>query len=323
MLNLCLRVSNDPGKIRCFLGLAFCPIECSIGGESITDDLLMDHHGEHSKLEGVAIRAYRDHFGCRAEHPNFVTCSPVDADACFATAALAGLLPHPSRSEWPPWLKTDITELAETINKLDVEPVGLNPLELPGGDKVLAWNALTSGCNRDDLGYMAGVGLWVQLTTADSQSPLFAPLLEGVKKSEEGRRRMAVMDLADALLSRGSTGVDDADLVLSIYESSSWGFDVWYSRLHDYPADSAKGWAYPVVLALAKQSREITIGCPNQTVAEHLFGEGGLKTVFGKLEPEGWGGREAIGGSPRGAAMTEKQLKTAANKAANMIRWPL
>jgi hypothetical protein len=319
-LNLDLRVSSDPEEIRRLVAEgAFCPIECSIGGESITDSLLMDHHGELSDADGVAIRAYRDSFGVLKDKPFFVTCSPVDADACFATAALAGLLPHPSR-EGPPWLKTDLTELAESINKLDVEPIGLNPLDLPGGDKILAWDALVSGSNRDDLGYMAGVGLWVQLTTAASH--LLAPLLEGVKKSEEERRKTSSTELSDKLVH----GKYDEGLVVALYETTAWGFDCWYNRRgfrsgeSKSDANTVAGWWNPVVLALAERSREITVGCPNQAVAEELFGEGGLKNVFAQLEPEGWGGREAIGGSPRGQEMTEAQLKAAAEKVASLIK---
>ena len=93
-------------EARRYIAQGFCPIECSIGGESIVDDLIMDHHGPHSHLESVAIRAYRDLFGARREDPRFVTAIG-DADACFAAAALAGELPHPSR-DVPSYLPSHI-----------------------------------------------------------------------------------------------------------------------------------------------------------------------------------------------------------------------
>lgn len=46
--------------------------------------------------------------------------------------------------------------------------------------------------------------------------------------------------------------------------------------------------------------------------AEKFFGKGGLKNVFAKIEPQGWGGREAIGGSPRGQKLTREQALEAA-----------
>jgi len=50
------------------------------------------------------------------------------------------------------------------------------------------------------------------------------------------------------------------------------------------------------------------MGCPNEVVAEELFGKGGLKNVFKQLKPEGWGGREAVGGSPRGIRLSWEEV---------------
>ena len=53
------------------------------------------------------------------------------------------------------------------------------------------------------------------------------------------------------------------------------------------------------------------LSCPNKEVAERAFGSGGLKNVFPRLpEIEGkeWGGREAVGGSPRGIVVPAELL---------------
>lgn len=284
----------------------YTPVECSVGGESIVDDLELDHHGEYSHLPGVAIAAYENFLGARAERPFFVTCAPVDADACFATAALMGLLPPPTEEE-------NLKHLAWTINQIDVDPIGANPLELPHGDMVLAWNVIMSGNLNTPSAYAAGTYLWEQLVKAPTWR--LAPLLSGVKAAEEARRDSAAKDLENCSPTRYGDPT-----VLCLFETEAWGFDVWYGRsvLTGSPEDLA-GWEHPVVLALGKQSQEITVGCPSVEVAEAIFGPGGLKNVFAELQPEGWGGREAIGGSPRSKPMTKDALFTAGVKIASLI----
>ena len=296
-------IGNTIDEIDKLVCKGFTPVECSVGGESVVDDLELDHHGNYSHLQGVAIAAYEHFFGARAEQPFFVTCAPADADACFATAALMGLLP--SRKE------NDLYELASTINKIDCDPIGANPLDLPHGDLVRAWNVLASGFNSTAAGYAAGTYLWAQLVTARNLSSLLA----GVKGAEAARRHGAEQDLENCKPVRYGDPT-----VLCLYETEAWGFDVWYGRRSKAGSpEELSGWQHPVVLALAKQRQEITIGCPNVAVAEALFRPGGLKNVFAKLEPAGWGGREAIGGSPRGKPMTKDQLHSAGVKVAALI----
>ena len=59
----------------------YCPIECAFGEESVVDALQMDHHGTMGDLEGVAVRACRDHYGSRKADPRFVVAGAADADA--------------------------------------------------------------------------------------------------------------------------------------------------------------------------------------------------------------------------------------------------
>jgi len=306
-----LRVLNDEMKIRDLVEKGWCPVECSIGGKSITDSLVMDHHGELSHLDGVAVRAYRDHFGARKDDRRFVICGVADADATFAVASLAGILPHPDqdvesvRGPRKKVLTQDMSELAALVNKIDTDPIGTDLAETPHGDKLLMWNAVY-GAGRDSLGAAAGVDGWRRITTA----PPFAigPMLAAAKETESARRAAAQKDWDERGQSNGLVG--------SVGNSRAWGFDVWYGRragagYHD-PNDPGS-WRRPVVLALVESMGGITIGCPNDEVAEALFGAGGLKNIFTKLDEvaPGWGGREAIGGSPRGRKMSLVDLEKA------------
>ena len=106
--------------------------------------------------------------------------------------------------------------------------------------------------------------------------------------------------------------------VLVLNEVSRWGFDRWYGRDPDLEPQDPAAWRHPVVLVRSSKA-VVTVGCPNQQVAEALFGPGGLQAVFPRLEPAGWGGRESIGGSPRGVEMDARQLVASAEQVAAMM----
>src|SRR5258708_10597265 len=95
----------------------------------------MDHHGVLAHLESVALRAWRDHRGARCADPRFVVTGAADADATFAIAALAGLLPE-GRGLGP---------LAELIADADVRPHALADDPRPEAALLLLWRRMASG----------------------------------------------------------------------------------------------------------------------------------------------------------------------------------
>lgn len=311
---LIVRVTNDAAEVRTLIAEGYAAIECSIGGESIVCGLEMDHHGERSHLESVAIRSYRDHFGARKEDPRFVVVGTPDADATFCIASLAGLLPHPSvvvPAHLPDHVKAskqrDITDLANTVAVIDTDPIGRDLSAMPFGAELLLWNALMSYSGNTDMAGVAGVFLWSQIAAdADPRKPL----VEAALITEHNRREAAKDDVIIRL----------SDEVGYLEESGGWNFDVWYGRQEEFPADAVEGWEYGCLLSYVQQYQAITVACPNEAVAEALFGTGGLKNVFPHMPQEGWGGREAVGGSPRGEIMTIEDLKAAADVVASLIK---
>jgi hypothetical protein len=306
-----LVLSNNVEEIKSLVAEGYCPIECSIGGISIVDDLQMDHHGSLSHLESVAIRAYRDHYGARKNDPRFVCTGIADADATFAVASLAGIIPHPKRevaATLPPPVKQaltrDLSSLAETIARVDSSPIGLNIPTMEGGNLLLTWNAV-SGSSRDTLGFYTAVGLWKNLL--EGHPGQMNPFFKASEEAEKNRIEASMLDFNER-----STFADDTGNVLIIKESRVFGFPEWYHRNEEFPADYVRGWKYPVVMAWLERGKNVTIGCPNDQVAEKLFGKGGLKNVFSLLPPEGWGGRESVGGSPRGVELSWEQVSEAA-----------
>jgi hypothetical protein len=288
--------SNDADEIRRLTVAGFEPIECSIGGESLVGPLEMDHHGSRSHLEGVAIRAYRDHAGARAEDPRFVVTGDADADATFAIAALAGLLPTPEEQE--------LSGLANLIQRLDVDPLSVDLTAEPWAETVLLFRALTRGPEGSERFYLA-TRLWGQVLRRPPRH-----LMAAAREEEEERRRQA----------QAAPVLYDQNSVLAVC-SPVWGFDVWYGRTPETSdPDQPRAWTHPLVLAFDPENKTITVGCPNRAVAESFFGRGGLLNALPKLTPAGWGGREAIGGSPRGAKLDQSQAIEAAKRLASLLR---
>lgn len=311
--SLNITVTNSADEVRDLISQGYAAIECSIGGESLVCDLQMDHHGENSHLESVAVRAYRDHFGARRNDQRFVVVGTPDADACFCIASLAGLLPHPSvevPDYLPPHVKAakqrDLSELAQTVAIIDTDPIGRDLSAMPFGAELLLWNALMSFSQDSDMSAISGVFLWGQIA---SGAPSRKPLVQAALETESNRREEA----------KKETIVDLGNGVGYIESSSTWGFDVWYGRQTDHAANTPEGWRFGVILARVAATGAITIGCPNQQVAESLFGSGGLKNIFPHLPRNGWGGREAIGGSPRGEQMSVEELVEAAQKVSDLM----
>ena len=297
-------VTNDVAQIRSLITEGFCPVECSIGGESYVDALKMDHHGALSSLEGVAIRAYRDHFGARKDDPRFVIVGHADGDASFAVAALAGLLPHPrfDVSSLPPFLhahfQRDILAIAQAVNAMDVDPIG-TPADLPEVGYTALFHKI-SPSNHLSLGGEGAVQLWKNLTTGQDLAPFV----------EQATRQFVL----DDQLARAEFDLRGSEVGrIGIVEGSTlWGFRAWYNRNQEIKDPTEiLAWRRPVVLSHQAQDKNVTIGCPSVEIAEKLFGPGGLKNVFPKLDAiaEGWGGREAIGGSPRGREMAPAELR--------------
>lgn len=279
--------SNDAAQIRQRIAQGYEPVECSIDGESLVGALELDHHGPRSHLESVALRAYRDHFGARSADPRFVVTGRADADATFAIAALARLLPTPSDQ--------DLLSLAELIHKVDLDPLAVDLSQREWGEALLLFHAL-SGSSEGAPSFQFGVYLWRQLVTCPPR-----PLLDHAASLEQERRIQA--RAAETLIEQGQ---------LLLLRSAVWGFDVWYGRRSpDADPKLAASWEHPLVLVHDSKSGAATLGCPNPAVARELFGPSGLLEVLPRLQPPGWGGRPSIGGSPRGQSLTEPQVREA------------
>lgn len=266
------------------------PIECSFGTEgSALGRFALDHHGEESGREGVALRAWRDHHGALESDPRFVTTGDADEDATFAIACLAGLLPHPSRGG------RDLGPLAELINAMDVDPILAGPTleNHPFGAVYLLWGHLSSGA-RDATAFHAGIDRWRALLAKSAPGAILA----AASAQEAERVRLARTAMV------GRVG----DHVALVESELAWGFDVWYSETP----------GTPFVVAFDPASGSVTIGCRDARTAERFLGPGGLKALWGAM-PKGWGGRESIGGGPRGVRLSRTDALEAAATLSELV----
>ncbi|MBV71701.1 MAG: hypothetical protein CMH52_10210 [Myxococcales bacterium] len=302
-----IKFTNNYDEACTFRDAGFEPIECAFGQYgSVMGPLAMDHHGTESHRDGVALRACRDHYGVLAGEPKFVVTGTPDADAVLAIIALAGLVPKDALDG----------RFYELVNAHDTDPIGIDLLATDRG-VLLAWFNQLPKLSQSERGFRRAVEAMQRLLTTG----LGTDEIKTVIKSDRGRKRVAMegilqrldrsgqeLPIPDGLetraVCRGAAVLDEAARI-AVVNSSVWGFDVWYR-------------AAPIVVSYASRIKKVTVGCPDRATAEALFGPGGLEHVWRELG-RGWGGRETIGGSPRGVAKTLGDTFDTARLIANML----
>lgn len=284
-----VKIAAGPKDAESWRAKGYTPVECCFGECSIVDDLELDHHGPFSDREGVAIRAYRDCFGSRAENPKFVTTGFPDEDATWAMCAAAGILPHPSNADRfpdaPPAMariaRQNLLHVAELINHVDVNPdEAITLVDTYWGRLVLSWRQQAHPTQRDLLAWMGGLDRWRCLCSAQTDDMINVAVNAQRERLEEvGSARSIVISEQVVVVDFSTLGPNSAF------------YRVWLER-------------FPVVVAFIGGPTGFgTCSFVTRSVAdaEQLFGRGGLRAAYPALAPGGCGGRENIGGSNRTA----------------------
>ena len=288
MTDLDIRYTNDYATACRLRDAGYEPVECAFGQHgSVLGRFELDHHGTESHREGVALRACRDHFGALADDPRFVVTGTPDADAVLAIIALAARVERP---QIPP-------VFYELVDAHDTDPIGKDLLGTEAGLR-LAWFNQRPGLHQNEAGFRQAVGHMEDLL----KGRVSQAKIDKVHRADLARRNKAVegisalydarsieLDIPDDAMARPVLRGERATAArarVAVVHCAVWGFDVWY-RLA------------PVVVSYASRMAKVTVGCPDKDTAERLFGPGGLANVWPALG-KGWGGRETIGGSPRG-----------------------
>lgn len=288
MIDLDIRYTNDHQTACELRDAGFEPVECAFGQHgSVLGRFALDHHGTESHREGVALRACRDHFGALRDDPRFVVTGTPDADAVLAIIALTGRVP---RERIP-------ADFYALVDAHDTDPIGKDLMASEPGRR-LAWFNQRPGLYQNESGFRQAIAHMESLLRGEVDPRQ----IEKVHRADLARRNKAVdgvttiydgraveLDMPDDAMSRpvlrGALAVDSRPRI-AVVHCAVWGFDVWY-RLA------------PVVVSYASRMAKVTVGCPDRDTADRLLGPGGLANVWPALG-KGWGGRETIGGSPRG-----------------------
>ncbi len=290
-----IRHTNDYAEAVALRDAGWEPIECAFGGYgSVVGPLCMDHHGAYSHLEGVALRAWREHYGARAEDPRFVVTGSPDADAVLAIVGLSAQVP---REQVP-------AGLVELVDRFDREPIDVDLLAEPHGLVELAFDQMN--LTPDEAGFLRGVEGMVRLLR-EGVPPETARHVLGRERSRRERAERGVVAVFEPGGRRLDPPVAPAPRRprVLLAHATVWGFDVWYRIA-------------PVVVSFSPRLHKVTVGCRDTRTAQRLFGPRGLLDVWPRLG-QGWGGRESIGGSPRGEPLTLHDAERAAGLVARAL----
>lgn len=276
----------DASNIPELMAQGFIPIEMAEGSVSYVDHLELDHHNNYSHYPSACITALKHYGIVKPEEPARFLANHTDADCVVTALTLMGLLPEEFLAQFNP-----------IVGKMDVDP-----LDTESGDRTLrtlvaGWRAGMAGPKESGWSWIFGVRLFIDLV---EDSATYAPFLNQLAEREAHRLEVAREEYTKALF-----GLSGRVLFL---KSSVWGFDVHFGRNYDAPVDSLDGWNHWCVAALMEKNGAVTVSCPNERIAEIVFGKGGLMNVFPHMPQIGsgnWGGRVSVGGSPRGQIVPE------------------
>ncbi len=301
--------TNDHQEACRLRDAGYEPVECAFGQlGSVLGPLALDHHGTERHREGVAIRACRDLYGARRDDPRFVVTGTPDADAVLAIIALSGVVAEHLIPQ----------SFYELVDRQDTDPIGLDLFADERDGVGLAWFNQQPEMTQSEKGFRRGIERMSHLL----EHGLTPEVRKQVKKTDLSRRRRAIEgilaryaedgtrlpvppDLSGLPVLRGEEAAAASARVL-VVTSTVWGFDQWY-RLA------------PIVVSYASRIAKVTVGCPDVPTSERLFGPGGLMRVWERLGT-GWGGREAIGGSPRGQRLREGDATDTARSILRLLR---
>ena len=266
--------ANSKEEAERALEKGFEPVECAFGRDSVIGPLKLDHHGEYSHLEAVSISAAKLALEGITQD-KFVVTGKADCDQCYAIAALNERIP------------IDLDE-ARAIAEMDVDPIGRD-LTSERYLKYLMFHQIT----RDLPNCLNSTKKALEELVRIFNNEFDQTDVQRAISKEHKRRKTVKEERVE--LEPGK---------ISLVNSKEWGYDVWYQEA-------------PIVVAYSQVDKTVTLGlCPKSggllgdKTGYDLIGQEGLIPIYEVLGP-GWGGRDVIGGSPRGQEMSFEDAKTA------------
>jgi hypothetical protein len=285
----------EEANIERYITEGFIPIEMAVGGKSYVDHRVLDHHNEYSDLPSACLSAmkYYGESNC-ADSAKFMV-NHVDADCVMTGVTLMGLLPFDV-----------LKDLNDEIGALDTDPLSVDNSTLKYGDLIMCWKTGMRSLKNSAWSWLYGVSLFIDIVKNTSS---YAAVLERIRDVESSRITAAMADYEKTLTGKSGR-------VILIPSSTVWGLDVQFGHKAGCDIDVPSSWRHWCIISKAQKSGSVFVSCPNKRIAEAAFGIGGLMNVFPKLpgiNGKFWGGRESVGGSPRGETVPDAMLNEILN----------
>jgi hypothetical protein len=287
-----LTVLWDPDEedIDEYIKSGFIPIEMAAGEKSYVDHRALDHHNEYSSLPSACVSALKYYGEANSADGAKFMVNHADADCVMTGITLMGLLPFDV-----------LKELNTEIGMLDTDPLLVDTGALKYGELIQCWKSGMRSLKNSPWSWHYVAALFIDIV----KNPIdYAGIIGRIRGEESERIALATADYETALV--GKTGK-----VILIPTSTAWGLDVQFGRKSGGDAGLLETWSHWCVMTRAQKSGAVFVSCPCKKIAEMAFGAGGLKKVFPKLPAingKFWGGRESVGGSPRGERVPDEML---------------
>lgn len=268
----------------------FVPIEMAEGTVSYVDFRCLDHHNDYSYLPSACVTALAFYGSLGEDGPARLMVNHTDADSVLTGVTLMGLLPREL-----------LEELNPEVGLLDTDPLNADAQGLRYGDAIRLWKAGMASVRQSGWSWLYGMQLYLDLF---DHFAYYKKRVEQLNDRERARRERALEEYARAV-----TGPSGKTLLVA--PSTVRGHDVHFFRQEAFSPRSLEGWRHWCVISHVQKAGNVMLACPNTAVAERAFGPGGLKNVFPRLprvEGKEWGGRESVGGSPRGVVFPAELL---------------
>ena len=260
----------------------FVPIEMAEGRHTFADAKCLDHHNEYSDMPSACMTALKYYGELAGMDPAKIMVNHTDSDSVMTGLTLLGLMPL-----------NILEELNPEIGILDTEPLIADVENMKYFGLISLWKLSMGSVKQSGWSWLYGLHMWLDLYFHKDR---FERLRDELQKYESERREIALNEYNAAKISPSGR-------VVAIINSKVKGYDVQFMRQKEYPPLALEGWRHWCIVSYVEKSGVIMLSCPCCKVAELAFGPGGLKNILPllpKIDGKEWGGRESVGGSPRG-----------------------
>ena len=269
-------------EIQQYIDDGFVPIEMAEGTHTFVDFRVLDHHNEYSDLPSACVTALKYYGDIAGGDPVKIMVNHTDSDSVMTGLTLLGFLPL-----------NVLKELNPEIGVLDTEPLIADVENMKYFELISLWKLAMGSLKQSGWSWLYGLQLWLDLYFHKDR---FSRLLEELNKYEDERKQIALSEYNAAKISPSGR-------VVAITNSTVKGYDIQFMRQKEFSPLTLEGWRHWCIVSYVEKSGVIMLSCPCRNVAELAFGQGGLKNVMPllpKIDGREWGGRESVGGSPRG-----------------------